>query len=359
MKKKINKRKSITYKESGVDIDKFEIILKDLKKEILSTFNDAVIDNFGSFSSVLDINKLGYNDPLLLSATDGVGTKLKLAIETQNFNNIGIDLVAMCVNDILAQGGLPHFFLDYIAVGKLEENQIKAIIKSIIRGCIISNCALVGGETAEMPGHYLKNNFDIAGFAIGAVERDEILMPSLVKEGDLVIAIESNGIHSNGYSLIRKLIDHHSIDIINEKFDFNNDKNIAETLLKPTFIYTDLVRKKPKNLKLNGISHITGGGLIENPKRSYGNDLSLVLDFSTFDMNPLFLWIKEKANLDWFELFKTFNCGIGLLVYVDKKYSLNLLNHLKNINFNSWVIGEIQKKDKNQNSIQILNYEKN
>ena len=359
MKKKINKRKSITYKDSGVDIDKFEIILKDLKKEILSTFNDAVIDNFGSFSSVLDINKLGYNDPLLLSATDGVGTKLKLAIETQNFNNIGIDLVAMCVNDILAQGGLPHFFLDYIAVGKLEENQIKAIIKSIIRGCIISNCALVGGETAEMPGHYLKNNFDIAGFAIGAVERDEILMPSLVKEGDLVIAIESNGIHSNGYSLIRKLIDHHSIDIINEKFDFNNDKNIAETLLKPTFIYTDLVRKKPKNLKLNGISHITGGGLIENPKRSYGNDLSLVLDFSTFDMNPLFLWIKEKANLDWFELFKTFNCGIGLLVYVDKKYSLNLLNHLKNLNFNSWVIGEIQKKDKNQNSIQILNYEKN
>ena len=359
MKKKINKRKSITYKESGVDIDKFEIILKDLKKEILSTFNDAVIDNFGSFSSVLDINKLGYNDPLILSATDGVGTKLKLAIETQNFNNIGIDLVAMCVNDILAQGGLPHFFLDYIAVGKLEENQIKAIIKSIIRGCIISNCALVGGETAEMPGHYLKNNFDIAGFAIGAVERNEILMPSLVKEGDLVIAIESSGIHSNGYSLIRKLINHHSIDIINEKFDFNNDKNIAETLLKPTFIYTDLVRKKPKNLKFNGISHITGGGLIENPKRSYGNDLSLVLDFSTFNMNPLFLWIKEKANLDWFELFKTFNCGIGLLVYVDKKYSLNLLNHLKNLNFNSWVIGEIQKKDKNQNSIQILNYEKN
>ena len=359
MKKKNNKIKSITYKESGVDIEKFDIILKDLKKEILSTFNDAVIDNFGSFSSILDINKLGYNNPLLLSSTDGVGTKLKLAIETQNFDNIGIDLVAMCVNDILAQGGLPHFFLDYLAVGKLEEKQIKAIIKSIIRGCIISNCALVGGETAEMPGHYLKNNFDIAGFVIGAVERDEILMPSLVKEKDLVIAIESNGIHSNGYSLIRKLIDHHSIDIINEKFDFNNDKNIAETLLKPTFIYTDLIRKKPKNLKLNGISHITGGGLIENPRRSYGNDLSLVLDFSTFDMNPLFLWIKEKANLEWFELFKTFNCGIGLLIYVDKQNSLDLLNHLKNLNFNSWVIGEIQKKDKNQNSIQILNYEKN
>ena len=358
MIKRNNKSKSITYKESGVDIDKFEKILHDLKNEIISTFNDGVIDNFGSFSSILDINKLGYNNPLLLSSTDGVGTKLKLAIETQNFDNIGIDLVAMCVNDILAQGGLPHFFLDYLAVGKLEEKQIKAIIKSIIRGCIISNCALVGGETAEMPGHYLKNNFDIAGFVIGAVERDEILMPSLVKEKDLVIAIESNGIHSNGYSLIRKLIDHHSIDIINEKFDFNNDKNIAETLLKPTFIYTDLIRKKPKNLKLNGISHITGGGLIENPRRSYGNDLSLVLDCSTFDMNPLFLWIKEKANLEWFELFKTFNCGIGLLIYVDKQNSLDLLNHLKNLNFNSWIVGEMQKKDKNQNSIQILNYEK-
>ena len=350
---------SITYKESGVDIDKFEIILNDLKKDILSTFNDAVIDNFGSFSSVLDINKLGYTDPLLLSSTDGVGTKLKLATETQNFDNIGIDLVAMCVNDILAQGGLPHFFLDYIAVGKLEVKQIKAIIKSIIKGCIISNCALVGGETAEMPGHYLKNNFDIAGFSIGAVERHEILMPSLVKEGDLVIAIESNGIHSNGYSLIRKLIDYHSIDIVKEKFAFNNDKNIAETLLKPTFIYTDLIRKKPKSLKLHGISHITGGGLIENPKRSYGKDLSLVLDFSTFNINPLFLWVKEKANLDWYELFKTFNCGIGLLVFVDKKSSFDLLNHLRNINYNSWIVGEMKKKNKDQNSVQILNYEEN
>lgn len=357
MKKKNNKSKSITYKEAGVDIDKFEIILNDLKKEILNTFNDAVIDNFGSFSSVLDIKKLGYNDPLLLSATDGVGTKLKLAIEVDNFENIGIDLVAMCVNDILAQGGLPHFFLDYIAVGKLDEKQIKAIIKSIINGCIISSCALVGGETAEMPGHYLKNNFDIAGFVIGAVERDEIIIPSLVKEGDLVIALKSNGIHSNGYSLIRKLIDHHSIDIINDKFDFNNDKNIAETLLKPTFIYTDLIKKKPKNLKLHGISHITGGGLIDNPKRSFGKDLSLKLDFSTFDMDPLFLWIKEKAKLDWYELFKTFNCGIGMLVFVDKENSSRLLDHLRILNFNSWVVGEMHKKDRNKNSVQIINYE--
>ena len=357
MKKKNNKSKSITYKESGVDIDKFEIILDDLKKEILSTFNDAVIDNFGSFSSILDINKLGYKDPLLLSSTDGVGTKLKLAIEVQNFDNIGIDLVAMCVNDILAQGGLPHFFLDYIAVGKLEEKQIKAIIKSIIRGCIISNCALVGGETAEMPGHYIKNNFDIAGFTIGAVERNSILIPSLVKEGDLVIALKSNGIHSNGFSLIRKLIDYHSIDIINENFDFNNDKNIAETLLKPTFIYTDLIKKKPKNLKLHGISHITGGGLIENPKRSFGKDLSLVIDCSTYSMDPLFLWIKEKANLNWYELFKTFNCGIGLLIYVDKKNSSSLLDHLESLNFNYWIVGKMFKKDRNQNPVQILNYE--
>ena len=208
-----------------------------------------------------------------------------------------------------------------------------------------------------MPGHYLKNNFDIAGFSIGAVERNEILMPSLVKEDDLVIAIESNGIHSNGYSLIRKLIDYHSIDIINDKFDFNNDKNIAETLLKPTYIYTDLIKKKPKNLKLHGISHITGGGLIENPKRSYGKDLSLIIDCSTFKIDPLFMWIKEKANLDWYELFKTFNCGIGLLVYVDKKNSSKLLNHLKCLNFNSWIVGKMQKKDKNQNSVLILNYE--
>ena len=357
MNKKSIKSKLITYKKSGVDIDKFEKILNDLKKEILDTFNDAVTDNFGSFSSVLDINKLGYNDPLLLSSTDGVGTKLKIAIETQILDNIGIDLVAMCVNDILAQGGLPHFFLDYIAVGKLEEKQIKTIIRSIIQGCIISDCALVGGETAEMPGHYLKNNFDIAGFVIGAVEREDILIPSMVKEGDLVIALESNGIHSNGYSLIRKLIDYYSIDIINEKFDFNNDKNIAETLLKPTFIYTDLIKKKPKNLKLNGITHITGGGLIENPKRSYGKDLKLIIDFSTFHIDPLFLWIKEKAKLEWHELFKTFNCGIGLLVYVDKKNSSDLLNHLKSLNFNSWIVGEMQKRGEHNNSVEIFNYE--
>ena len=208
-----------------------------------------------------------------------------------------------------------------------------------------------------MPGHYIKNNFDIAGFTIGAVERNSILIPSLVKEGDLVIALKSNGIHSNGFSLIRKLIDYHSIDIINENFDFNNDKNIAETLLKPTFIYTDLIKKKPNNLKLHGISHITGGGLIENPKRSFGKDLSLVLDCSTYNMDPLFLWVKEKADLDWYELFKTFNCGIGLLVYVDKKNSLPLLDHLNSLNFNSWIVGEMIKKDKNQNSVQILNYE--
>ncbi len=357
MNKKSIKTKSISYKEAGVDIDKFEIILKDLKNEILTTSNDAVVDNFGSFSSVLDIKKLGYNDPLLLSSTDGVGTKLKIAIETQFFDNIGIDLVAMCVNDILAQGGLPHFFLDYIAVGKLDEQQIKTILRSIIQGCIISNCALVGGETAEMPGHYLNNSFDLAGFAIGAVERKDILMPNSVKEGDLVIALESNGIHSNGYSLVRKIIDNNSIDIINEKFDFNNDKNIAETLLKPTFIYTDLIKKKPKNLKLHGITHITGGGLIENPKRSYREDLTLILDCSTFNIDPLFLWIKEKAKLDWYELFKTFNCGIGLLVYIDKKNSSDFLSYLKGLSFNSWIVGEMKKRDKNQNSVQILNYE--
>ena len=349
-------KKIITYSKSGVSIskaDKFVNFISALSKK---TNKNGDFKNIGGFGAISEIPKKLKN-PMIVTSTDGVGTKIEIANKLNKFNTIGIDLVAMCVNDILAQGGLPHFFLDYIAVGKLDEKQIKAIIKSIIRGCIISNCALVGGETAEMPGHYLKNNFDIAGFSIGAVERNEILMPSLVKEDDLVIAIESNGIHSNGYSLIRKLIDYHSIDIINDKFDFNNDKNIAETLLKPTYIYTDLIKKKPKNLKLHGISHITGGGLIENPKRSYGKDLSLIIDCSTFKIDPLFMWIKEKANLDWYELFKTFNCGIGLLVYVDKKNSSKLLNHLKCLNFNSWIVGKMQKKDKNQNSVLILNYE--
>lgn len=357
-KKKENIFKSVTYKSSGVDIDKFEIIFKDLKKEILGTFNEAVINNYGGFSSVLDIKKLGYKDPLILSSADGVGTKLRLAIEVNKLDNIGIDVVAMCVNDILAQGGLPHFFLDYIAVGKLNIQQIKSTLKSIIRGCIIANCSLVGGETAEMPGHYVKNNFDIAGFSIGAVERKKILYPTLVRERDIVIAVGSNGVHSNGFSLIRKLIKIYSIDISKEKFTFDSKKNIAETLLKPTYIYTDILRLMPNNIKVNGITHITGGGLIENPKRSFTNDLTLSLDFSTYNIDPLFLWIKKKGNLDWYELFKTFNCGIGLLIYVNEKHVPLLINHIKKANFKPWVVG-VMKKNKNKKSIEILNYEKN
>ena len=351
-----------SYKKSGVNIsiaNKFvNHIAKISKKNVKKTDKSFKTNNIGAFGSAFDISNIKIKDPVIISCTDGVGTKIDLANKFKKFDTIGIDLVAMCVNDILAQGGLPHFFLDYIAVGKLDEKQIKSIIKSIIKGCIIANCALVGGETAEMPGHYVKNNFDIAGFSIGAVERNQILTPSLVKDGDIVIAVESSGIHSNGYSLVRNLINYHSINILKDKFSFNNDENIAETLLKPTTIYSSILKFKPKNLKLHGITHITGGGLIENPIRSFEEDLTLVLDFSTFDISPLFLWIKEKSNLDWYELFKTFNCGIGLLIYVDKKNAQHVVNYINKLKFKAWVIGEMRKKVKKTNSIKIINYEK-
>ena len=341
MKKVFLKKNMLTYKDSGVDIYKSEKILKDLKIDILKTFDKSVLNNYGGFSSVLDIKKLGYQDPLLLASTDGVGTKLKVAIEANNLDFIGIDLVAMCVNDILAQGGLPHYFLDYIAVGKLNQNQLKKILTSIIKGCLIAKCALVGGETAEMPGHYIGKNFDIAGFSIGGVERRLIFRKSSINKGDLVVALKSNGIHSNGFSLIRKIIENNSIDIMKDNFPFYKHQKISDVLLKPTYIYTDILRSKPDELQIKGITHITGGGLIENPPRSYNKDLTLSLDLNSYEIDPIFMWIKEKAKLSWPELLKTFNCGIGLLLYVDKKNINKLLNYLSNFKFKSWVVGEM------------------
>ncbi len=341
MKKILSKKNKLTYKDAGVDIHKSEKILNDLKPNIIKTFDKSVINNYGGFSSILDIKKLGYKDPLLLASTDGVGTKLKIAIEANNLEFIGIDLVAMCVNDILAQGGIPHYFLDYIAIGKLNSNHVKTIITSITKGCLIAKCALVGGETAEMPGHYIGKNFDIAGFSIGAVERDLIFKKTSIQKGDLVVALESNGIHSNGFSLIRKIIKDNSIDILKDNFSFNKDKKISEVLLKPTYIYTDILRTKTDDFQIKGITHITGGGLIENPPRSFNDKLTLSLDLNTYKIDPLFMWIKENAKLSWPELLKTFNCGIGLLLYVDKKNINKLLNYLSNFKFKSWIVGEM------------------
>ena len=346
IKRKI--QRTISYKSSGVDIKKAEKLISNLKPLIESTYNKAIQKNFGGFSSILDIKKLGYVDPLLLSTTDGVGTKLQLAIETNDLANIGIDLVAMCANDIIAQGGKPHFFMDYIATGKINLSQMTTVIKSIINGCKLADCALVGGETAEMPGHYYNSNFDLAGFCIGAAERNRIFNITKVKKGNLVIAVESNGLHSNGFSLIRKLIKDRSINL-NNPAPYNSEIILKKDLLKPTFIYTNLFKEIDKNIKINGITHVTGGGLIENPPRSFSKHLKITINMNSFIHSDLYKWIKEEAKLSWKELLNTFNFGIGLLIYIEKTDVDNFFKQTKQSGFKSWVVGEVLDNDHEEN----------
>ena len=353
MAKNINR---FSYKSSGVNIDKADKLMSKLTPLIKETYNESVLQNIGGFSSILDIKKLGYQDPILMSTTDGVGTKLQLAINTNKLFNIGIDLVAMCVNDIVAQGGKPHFFMDYIATGKLNDDQIIEIIKGVIQGCKLSNCALVGGETAEMPGHYPKNSLDLAGFCIGAAERKNVLSKNNVKENNIAVAVQSSGLHSNGYSLIRNLINKNSINV-HDKAPFDKKKTLIDILLEPTIIYSSLFEKIRSKIQINGVTHITGGGLVENPPRTFSKDLSLMINMKSYEMNDIFHWIKKETKLNWLEIFKTFNCGVGLLLFIDKNDENTALTEINKNGLNAWVIGEITK-NKNGKNVNFIGMKK-
>ena len=349
LKNQKNKNKSIiTYKDAGVDIDKSNKLISDISKITETTSNDGSIGKLGGFGGLFDLKKCGFKDPILVSSTDGVGTKLKLALETKSFYNIGIDLVAMCANDVLAQGAKPLFFMDYFATGKLHESVVIEVIRGIAEGCIQSGCALIGGETAEMPGHYKNHEFDIAGFCVGAVERNNLLDKSSVKKGDYVIAISSNGIHSNGYSLVRKILDINSINIF-EKAEFDSENVLAEILMKPTTLYTNAFLTANKNSKVKSISHITGGGLIDNPPRAFNKNLTLKFDMENYQIPALFKWLKNKANISLFELVKTFNCGIGFLIFVDKKDAQTIIDDLNIIGYDAFLIGSMIENNSNKN----------
>ena len=352
MKNYAKNKKVITYKYSGVDIDKADKLISNLNPLIKKTYNKAVIKNFGGFSSILDLKQLGYKDPLLMSTTDGVGTKLQLALKTNNLYGIGIDLVAMCANDIVAQGGLPHFFMDYIATGKLETEQLTEIIKGIIKGCQLADCALVGGETAEMPDHYSGGSLDLAGFCIGASERENVFNINDINEKNIVIAVESSGFHSNGYSLIRKIITEKLINL-EDKTPFDKNLKFREILLKPTFIYSTLFKKIKSKIKINGITHITGGGLMDNPPRTFSKNLKIIIDLNSYQISDMYRWVKEEANLSWMELLRTFNCGIGLLIYLDKKDGQKMINLISHYGFKAWIVGEI-KKNQNKENVEFI-----
>ena len=347
-KKKSQKLESINYSDAGVNIDLGEELVSEISPIAKATAIKGTSGELGGFGGLFDLKQSGFKDPILVSSTDGVGTKLQLAIKTKSYFNIGIDLVAMCANDVLAQGAIPLFFMDYFATGKLKKDVAIEVIKGIAEGCKQSGCALIGGETAEMPDHYLNDSFDLAGFCVGAAERENLLDKNCVKHGDQVIAVASSGIHSNGYSLIRKIIKTRSIDIF-KKTDFDKNRSLAELLMKPTLLYTNAFLAANKNMKVKSLSHITGGGLVENPPRAFKKNLTLQFDMSGFELPPLFKWIQEQANINLFELTRTFNCGIGLLIFVDKKDAHTIINDINNAGYESFLIGSMVESISNEN----------
>tara|TARA_E500000178_G_C16905997_1_gene700314 strand:+ start:4 stop:1032 length:1029 start_codon:yes stop_codon:yes gene_type:complete len=340
------KKNENSYKKSGVNISSANKLVKYIsgvsKKNVKKTKFNYFKDQIGGFGSLFDISTYKIKDPIIVSCTDGVGTKIDIANRFKKFDTIGIDLVAMCVNDLIVQGAKPLFFLDYIAVGKLNLNKTKKILKGIFRGCNISNCQLIGGETAEMPGIYSNNKFDLAGFSVGIVSKKKILHKNKVKEKDIILAIPSNGIHSNGFSLIRSIIKKNNIPT-----------NLKKELLKPTKIYTKEILKLADKKLIKSAAHITGGGLIENLIRSVPENLSVNLDLSKIKVSKIFKWLKSK-NIPDHEMIKTFNCGVGFCVITSKK-NITKIKKIFTQNFKPYEIGFISKEKKRvkiRNSIQ-------
>ena len=330
----------ITYSSSGVDIEKGNQLVEEIKPIISKTKIPGADTEIGGFGGLFDIMKLGYSDPLLVSSTDGVGTKLLLAIESKNFTGVGIDLVAMCVNDLIVQGAQPLFFLDYFATGVLSKSTAKEVIKSIADGCIQSKCALIGGETAEMPGFYDKEHFDLAGFAVGAVER-EMLLPKKIEVNDDIIGIKSSGIHSNGFSLVRKILDVSKIQL-DDNTSFN-DLSFSEELLKPTRIYVKTIMSLlGQTNAIKAIAHITGGGITENLPRIFrSNEFGAEINQDSWERPDIFNWIQKTGNIEDFEMLKTFNCGIGMILIVNPNETKDILIELKKLGENPSVIGKI------------------
>ena len=329
-----------TYKKSGVNIglaDRFVDHIAKISKKNLKKKNKYLNkDNIGAFGSTFDISKIKIKDPLIVSSTDGVGTKLDLANQFRKFDTIGIDLVAMCVNDLIVQGAKPLFFLDYIAVGKLNLNKMKKILNGIVKGCDISLCSLIGGETAEMPGVYDGDKFDLAGFSVGIVSKKKLLKKENVSSGNIVLAIPSSGVHSNGFSLIRSILKKKKIT---RKLRFN--------LMIPTKIYTKEVLNLTKNNLINSAAHITGGGLINNIIRSIPGELSLNIDLSKIKVKNIFKWIKLN-NISDQEMLKTFNCGVGFCL-IAKKQNIKKIKKYFSKEYKPYEIGYISKDTKKLN----------
>ncbi len=332
-----------SYKKSGVNISLANKLVNYIsqisKKNVKKTKPNSFKDEIGGFGSLFDISNFKIKDPVIVSCTDGVGTKIELANKLKKFDTIGIDLVAMCVNDLIVQGAKPLFFLDYIAIGKLDLKKTKKILKGIFKGCKLSGCNLIGGETAEMPGVYSKDKFDLAGFSVGIVSKKRILGKNKVKEGDIVLSIPSSGIHSNGYSLVRSILKKNKIP--------NNLKN---ELLRPTKIYSKEILKLSNKRLINAAAHITGGGLVENLMRSIPENLTLNLDLSKIKVLKIFKWLKSKDISDQ-EMLRTFNCGVGFCIVISKK-NISQIKKIFSKKYKPYEIGFISK---DKNKVNLIN----
>lgn len=339
-------KNKISYSDSGVNIDAGNRLVDDIKPEISATDRLGVMANIGGFGGLFDLKACNYQDPILVAATDGVGTKLKIAIETNNLEAIGQDLVAMCVNDLVVQGAEPLFFLDYYACSKLDNNQAKIVIKSIADACKKSGCALIGGETAEMPGMYQKNDFDLAGFAVGAVERERVLpQKDKIIDGDVIVSLPSSGIHSNGFSLVRKIMQQHKLSY-NEISEFDNTKTYGEAFLTPTKLYIKPCLELHKKSLVKAFCHITGGGLIENIPRILPNNMGFNIDYDNIELPSIFRWLESKSRLKKEELYRVFNCGIGMVFVTNENSISNIKDIIEPFGYKDCieVIGRICKK---------------
>ena len=338
-----NQNKGLSYPDAGVDIDAGNELVERIKPSLKKTNRPGVLSAIGGFGGLFDLKAAGFKDPILVAATDGVGTKLKIAIETKKLSTIGIDLVAMCVNDLICQGAEPLIFLDYFATGKLKLENAENIIAGIARGCEMAGCALIGGETAEMPKMYHGEDFDLAGFSVGAIERgQELPLPTNI--GDIIIGLSSNGIHSNGYSLVRKIVEKCGLQWSDEA-PFEN-KNLGDALLTPTKLYVKQCLELKNIEGVKAFAHITGGGLTENILRALGEGQGIKIDLSTWNLPPVFKWLSSAGSVSQDEMLKTFNCGIGMTVICSQASKDAVFSLLEKNGESPTLIGEVTDTNK-------------
>jgi phosphoribosylformylglycinamidine cyclo-ligase len=342
-----------TYKEAGVDIEAGNSFVQKIKPLVKSTFRPEVMTEIGGFGGLFSLNASKYKNPVLVSGTDGVGTKLKLAFLADKHDSVGIDLVAMCVNDIIVQGAEPLFFLDYLATGHLEPDKAAQIVSGIAEGCRQAGCALIGGETAEMPGFYSAGEYDIAGFTVGVVERDLIIDGSSITDGNRLIGIASSGLHSNGYSLARRIIFDRMGLSVNDQLP-GLDISVADALLAPTRIYVKAVLNLLKDFKINGIAHITGGGLIDNVPRVLPKGCKARFRLGSWEMPPVFPLLQQAGNVEQVEMYRTFNMGLGMILSVNEAEVDDILSRLQGLGEKAWLVGEIALRNGDEEQVELL-----